>query len=367
MAWAIQEHGAQKVNGAGRRLAKMQFPVEDAADLKALDIINNWRAAHSYPLNTFQITLRRKGRKFERGVIVSQRTKRLESIHAKLARQPTMRMSQMQDIAGCRAVFKTLNSVRRLVRAYKLSQFDHTLRGEKDYISNPKEDGYRCIHLVYEYEGTEANKAYTGTKIEIQVRTQLQHAWATAVEAVGTFTKQALKSNQGDEAWLRFFALMGTAIAAIEQAPPVPGTPMDKKDLVDEIEQLVHHLHVKEKLLAYNTSIELAGQAKDAKYFLLQLDPSVMPPKITIWRYKAKESEFANTHYTELEAALPEESETQIVLVSVDDVNALRRAYPNYFLDTTGFANTVTKVLNRDFPDPVPAQTNLPLIELPQR
>jgi Region found in RelA / SpoT proteins len=353
MAWATPEFDHLAVNEAGRQLVKMLFPVTTPEGRSALEIINNWRSAHAYPLNTFQITLRRKGRKVERSVIVSQRTKRLESIHAKLVRQPTMRMSQMQDIAGCRAVFRNLVSVRRLTQRYKASQFDHILRGEKDYIAHPKPDGYRCNHLVYEYCGTDATAAYNGTKIEIQIRTQLQHAWATAVEAVGIFTKQALKSNLGDEDWLRFFALMGSAIAAIEQTPPVPDTPQNKNQLIEEIEHLVQKLHVEQMLMVYNTSIQLAGQAKDAKYFLLQLDPEATPPKITIWRYKAKESEQANAHYTDLESDLPEASECQIVLVSADDVNALRRAYPNYFLDTRVFANTLSRVLAEDFPDPL--------------
>jgi hypothetical protein len=366
MAWAEPIYERKEVDAAGRALAKLEFPVTTVEGYQALAVINNWRSSHSYPLNTFQITLRRKGRKIERTVIVAQRTKRLESIHAKLARQPSMRMSQMQDIAGCRAVFRSMRSVRRLVQIYRASQFDHIFRGEKDYISHPKPDGYRCHHLVYEYKGTEVTKAYTGTRVEIQIRTQLQHAWATAVEAVGIFTKQALKSNQGDTDWLRFFALMGSAIAAIEQCHSVPETPTDKTALVDEIEQLAHHLHVQEMLMVYNASIQLAGEAKDAKYFLLQLDPQQAAPQVTIWRYKAKESEKANAHYTDLEAALPDGSEIQIVLVSVDDVNALRRAYPNYFLDTTVFAQTVTRVLKGDFPDPLPLQTTLPLSVPPQ-
>ena len=354
MAWAVPLYDRKDVDDAGRKLAKLEFPVTNMEGLGALAIINNWRSSHSYPLNTFQMTLRRKGRKLERGVIVAQRIKRLESIHAKLTRQPTMRMSQMQDIAGCRAVFKNMVSVRRLVQKYKTSKFDHVFKSEKDYIANPKPDGYRCHHLVYEYRGTDANAAYTGTKVEIQIRTQLQHAWATAVEAVGIFTKQALKSNQGDEDWLRFFALMGSAIAAIEQCNPVPGTPLEKEKLISEIACLVNQLHVSEMLSMYNTSIVALGSAKDAKYFLLELD--LGKKQVTYRQYKALQSEEANRQYTELESLLPDDSDNQIVLVSVENINALRRAYPNYFLDTNMFGQLVARVLKGEIPDPLPRQ-----------
>lgn len=111
----------------------------------------------------------------------------------------------------------------------------------------------------------QATTLFNGLKVEVQVRTQLQHAWATAIEAVGIFTKQALKSNQGDQDWLRFFALMVTGIAAIEQCPAVPNTPLTKYDLIKELKPLADKLHVKEMLMVYNTSIQALGLAKDAK------------------------------------------------------------------------------------------------------
>ena len=80
---------------------------------------------------------------------------------------------------------------------------------------------------------------------------------------MGLFTKQALKSNQGDEDWLRFFALMGSAIAAIEQCNPVPATPSDKLALIDEIECLCNQLHVSAMLaiflLALSEAIPVVG------------------------------------------------------------------------------------------------------------
>lgn len=360
MAWATPNYPPEEVNAAAKKLAKLEFPVVDFAGLSALAVLNNWRSSHAYPLNTFQITLRNKARKIERTVIVAQRSKRLESIHKKLVAKPTMRMTQMQDIAGCRAVFTKLTSVYRLVRGYKTSKFDHKFRGEKDYIATPKPDGYRCYHLVYEYCGSGETEAYSGLRVEIQVRTQLQHAWATAVEAVGIFTRQALKSNQGNQDWLRFFALMGSALAAIEQTAPVPNTPVQKAQLVKEIAELSQSLHVKQMLQVYNATITTLGSAKDEKYFIVEVDPEEL--RITVRRFKAKESEEANRIYTELESKLPDGSPNQVVLVSVDNINALKRAYPNYFLDTDLFSRLVDRVLKKDFPEPV-AQTSLPLSE----
>lgn len=356
MAWAVPEYEPQEVNAAGKALGSMAFPVETEEGFAALSVINNWRSSHAYPLNTFQITLRNRARRIERNVIIAQREKRLDSIHRKLVSKKTMRMTQMQDIAGCRAVFNKLSDVYKLVELYKARQFDHKFRNEKDYIASPKPDGYRSYHLVYEYVGSGPGVPYSGLRVEVQVRTQTQHAWATAVEAVGIFTRQALKSNQGDADWLRFFSLMGTAIASIERTPCIPGTPTTKTELVTELRELAHSLTARDMLRAYNTTLNTLGSAKDAKYFIVELDPD--ENKVTVRQFKNKESAEANRQYTELESQIPEDSRRQVVLVSVADINALKRAYPNYFLDTALFSRLVDRVLKGEFPDPLPPPSN---------
>jgi hypothetical protein len=352
VAWTTLDFKADEYNAAARLLSKTSFPVTTVEAIDALEIINNWRSAHAYPLNTFQITLRNRARKFEKSVVVAQRAKRLDSIHRKLLAKKTMRLTQMQDVAGCRAIFSKLVNVYRLAEYYKKSDFDHKFRNEKDYILNPKADGYRSYHLVYEYTGTDTTSDYSGMRVEIQIRTQMQHSWATAVEAVGLFTRQALKSNQGDEDWLRFFALMSSAIAAIERTPCVPGVSDSKDHLVHEIYTLSEKLRAKDMLRAYNTTLETLGAAKDAKYFIIEVDP--VAGKVTLRRFKAKESAAANTKYTDLESKIPAGSSSQVVLVSAADITALKRAYPNYFLDTNLFARLVDRVLAHDIPDPLP-------------
>ena len=114
-------------------------------------------------------------------------------------------------------------------------------------------------------------------------------------------------------------------------------------------------------LRAYNTTLNTLGAAKDAKYFIVELDPD--QNQVTVRRFKAKESAEANRQYTELESQIPEGSRRQVVLVSVADINALKRAYPNYFLDTALFSRLVDRVLKGDFPEPVTPSTISPAIK----
>ena len=74
---------------------------------RALTVINNSRSSHSFPLNSLQVNLRHIARRVFDGSLIAQRIKRLASIELKLKRFKTIRLSQMQDIGGCRAVVRS--------------------------------------------------------------------------------------------------------------------------------------------------------------------------------------------------------------------------------------------------------------------
>lgn len=311
----------------------------------ALAVINNWRSSHSFPLNTFHVGLRRRASLIDPKVITSERIKRLASIESKLLRFRSQRLSQMQDIGGCRAVVQNIEMVADLTRSFLKSDLRHRLVGHDDYILAPKASGYRGVHLIYRYH-SDKKTTYNGLNIEVQLRSQLQHAWATAVETVGTFIRQALKSSEGEEEWLRFFALMGTALALREGTNPVPNTPTKKKELVDEIRRAEKDLGIIAKLRGFQASLNemTTGKSRGAHYFLLKLEPN--KGLVTVTGFKRPQMEEAADAYLEAEKSIKEEKGSEAVLVSVDSIAALRRAYPNYFLDTDLFLDALRDTLS---------------------
>ena len=109
MAFAVPQFSRSRVDRAGQILVST---TPDVVDLEAaLTVINNWRSSHSFPLNTFQTTLRTKARTVDNAALVAQRIKRLSSIEHKLRRFSGLRLSQVQDIGGCRAVVATVADV----------------------------------------------------------------------------------------------------------------------------------------------------------------------------------------------------------------------------------------------------------------
>lgn len=216
--WAEPQYESKgQVDRAGKLLINPES-AENADDiLTAFSVINNWRAVHSYPLHIAKVTLKARADSVSKRAISAQRLKRLSSIAAKLKRNPHMKLTQMQDIGGCRAIMPKMKVLRELIASYETAiaknppekettkqkiQIRSVLVEKYDYITNPKPDGYRSHHYVFKYQTAAKAKAkqiYNGLRVEIQLRTKLQHAWATSVEAISTFTEQALKSGLGNE------------------------------------------------------------------------------------------------------------------------------------------------------------------------
>ncbi len=310
-------------------------------------VINNWRSSHAYVLNTFQMALRHRAIKVDKGAIVAQRSKRRTSIKAKLERMDSLRLSEMQDIAGCRAIVSSVKQVYELVEGYKRRYSKHKLVDEDDYIKHPKSDGYRGYHLIYRYYNSKF-PAYKGLKVEIQLRSGLQHCWATAVETTDIFERQGLKAHQGTPEWRRFFALMGAAIAMREDCKTVPRTPRNWRDLTTELREAAMQLNVKSRLSAFGATLKIIGEADTQRagirHVLLFLDPDEGNERLSLYGFPTRNMDDAAKQYYIRE--LEKKEGTDAVLVSVSDAATLRRAYPNYFLDTDVFLQTLDEFIS---------------------
>ncbi|WP_323030772.1 RelA/SpoT domain-containing protein [Brachymonas denitrificans] len=343
MAFAKLEFSKGEVNRAGDLLiSKGPCEVEDF--IWATKVLANWRGCHLYPINTFQALLRQKLKSIDSGALVAQRLKRAPSIVSKLQRFEGMKLARMQDIGGLRAVVTSMVKLRKLETAYRRATFKHKLVSSKDYIAEPKIDGYRSIHLIYKYSNSRAPD-YEGLSIELQLRTILQHAWATAVETMGTFLGQALKSGQGETDWREFFQIASAALAIVEKCPVPPGFEgLDAKSIAKKLALSERKLQVLNKLssfaIAANSITKERGQGA---YHLVILDSSART--VTIRPFSQNRLDEANKAYAEIEARSKGGENIEAVLVSAGPIDALRKAYPNYFLDTQVFVREINKII----------------------
>lgn len=350
-----------QINKAG---IKLTDPATEAADIsEAMDTLSFWRHCHEVPLEAAFDPLQRIARQIDRDAIFARRLKRTASIVSKLQRsQGRMQLSRMQDIGGCRAIISTEKKLRKIVRELKkvpqLKSADGSFR-IRDYIAEPKPDGYRSFHIV----GKFADDTGSARSIEIQVRTRIQHYWATAVEIVDLFTGQALKSNQGDPEWEDFFAAVSRQFALMEHVPVFSQLTVqrqfdeyskllmrDEALLLDclEVQRLAKSVDVSGRLEAFANSLkiiddklsELAGSG----YVLLQIDTS--KKFVSSAMYESQHSAKAEKAYIALEKATIDDPTMVVALVSSAAVGGIKEAYPNYFADSTEFLQLLNIINN---------------------
>ena len=113
---------------------------------------------------------------------IKSRLKKLDSIREKLERKELPFSIQsvedsLNDIAGIRVICSFPQDVYMLADAL-LSQDDVTLIEKKDYIANPKPNGYRSLHLIVTVPIFLANEKKI-MRVEIQLRTIAMDSWAS--------------------------------------------------------------------------------------------------------------------------------------------------------------------------------------------
>jgi putative GTP pyrophosphokinase len=188
-------HSKSEVDRARRALAddleaaqKNPGLIDDEAFLErlvaAIDVVDWWRGEHAKPLSRVAANLRYYVAK-EGDPVVGQRLKRVPAIAGKLLRESNMKLSRMADIGGVRAILPDQAAAYRVASHLRRNW---TITKVRDYVINPKEDGYRALHPIGRNRGQ---------LVEIQLRTPNQDMWANYVETFSRTAVPGLKFGLG--------------------------------------------------------------------------------------------------------------------------------------------------------------------------
>lgn len=311
-----------RVTRAGDNVRNGTATVED------FHVIDEWRAAHRNVLNTFQAILRQRTR--GTGITVAQRHKRKRTIFDKLHRFPGMRLAQMDDVAGCRLIFKKLKDLYAFRAIFLAARFNHERRNELDkydYIKNPRDTGYRGVHDVYEYDvKSEVGKQLAGLNLEIQYRSLVQHAWATAVEVIGFITESQPKFQTGDKRYEQAMALASEILARAHENLKGPFPDLPDRDLVAQFLALDSELGLLRTLRGLNAASRTVSDKRNA--ILIFSESGELEVRAF------RDAPDALRALFELERQMPERD---IVLVRADTSDEVRIAFRNYFSDARDF------------------------------
>lgn len=345
MSFPEPSHSRSSVDKAGNIFINPHSSVFELGS--ALDTITNWRACHGYPLNTFQATLRTRLKTHRIQAIVAQRLKRMSTIIDKLNRfSKWLKLSKMQDIGGLRAIVNSITDVESLKALYLSDRnFCHQLVRTDDYITTPKLDGYRSYHLVYKYKNPKAPK-YNGLFIELQIRTKLQHLWATAVETMGEYLNQKLKSGEGEKKWKDFFTLSSSAFSFIEKTAPVPShEKMTQTEVIRALKHIEYNIHAIRTMRMFGKTLQIISKKQTSSFYhliILNHDERIVELK----SFSRKNLRKAISAYAQIEKKIINGEHLEAVLVSAGDINQLKKAYPNFFLDLEEFIKQIEKIIN---------------------
>lgn len=314
------------VNRAGNSIR------ENTADIEDYLVIEEWRAAHRAVLNTFQAILRNRTRRSK--ITVAQRHKRRSTIFDKLLRFPEMQLARMDDVAGCRLIFRNIKTLNRFRSDFHKARFHHKRKNDTEkynYIANPKRTGYRGIHDVYSYDvNSESGKHLKGLLVELQYRTAVQHSWATAVEVIGFITENQPKFEKGDDRYNHAMALASEILARAYEDEKGPYPEKTNVDVVQEFLTFDAELNLLNTLRGLNAA---SAEVSENRNSILIFHES---GELEVRTYRSATEALGALF--ELENEHPG---TDIVLVKADTSEEVRFAFKNYFSDARDFIRLI--------------------------
>jgi ppGpp synthetase/RelA/SpoT-type nucleotidyltranferase len=191
-----KEISKSQVDRLGDRLKKGKI---EEADLRMLD---QYRRSYAEAYESVVGAIRRELSLEPTG----RPAKSTTSIAEKLRRE-SIRLTQIQDIAGCRLLATDIANQNQVIQSLSNLFEDVTIVDRRQQPSH----GYRAVHVIVRY---------WGKLIEIQVRTELQHLWAELSERYSDIVNPAIKYGAGDKETQTMLEIASSLVLSIESNEP---------------------------------------------------------------------------------------------------------------------------------------------------
>lgn len=292
-----------------------------------LNKLQAYRTSHKATLSTVFNALCKLSKTISKAAIITYRTKRFESIIRKLQRYPDMQLSRMWDIGGCRCIFDNNYQVYKLM---KLIQRDTCLKIKKiyDYIEKPQEEGYRSLHLFIEIPDSSIT-------IEVQIRNQNDHNWATLVEITDLLMNVKLKEYADNKELLLLHKLLS------DKETLSTGERKTVADIIDKYNyfQKLSSVFGKNYIQIRKRWLEIEG--KGAQYFLIETRIEEVPKITAFTNFVEAEETYFDVYKSNHNA--------NIVLthLAVANYHHVSVAYSNYILTFHSFLDDFYQILEK--------------------
>ena len=319
-----------KIDRAGIAFAKDSFRnVEEMVEFE--DVFDEYRKSHLEPLSETTLELQRWLNEYGHDYYIAQRLKRKPQIIRKLNRL-SVRLTQLQDIGGCRIIVEKNELVDQIISFLKAkieSTEELKLVRITDYREKGRDiTGYRSVHLLLER---------SGKKLELQLRSRIQHYWAESIERTSVIYGRHLKESEGDERVISYFQKLSDAFFEIESGrTPSVRFRLEIDVAKKEAEGIIrkHSLskaidsHVNEDIILTLTEKERRSSSPINNWIIV-FDWS--SGKFVSWDIVGKTPDEAIKAYVHYENQFPAEKHFEVVLIGSSHVATVRKTHSHYF------------------------------------
>jgi putative GTP pyrophosphokinase len=291
-----------------------------------LSSLQDYRTSYKESLSSVFNILCTNCRQVRKDSIVTYRIKRFESIINKLRRYPDMNLDRMWDIAGCRCIVKDDETVYKVRDKIKTCL---NIVKTYDYIETPQEEGYRSLHVFVSLPGD-------SLVIEVQIRSQIDHNWATLVEITDVIFNEKLKESKSNPELIRFHLLLSNKDDL---------SLSEMKDLF-KVEKKYRYLEKLSSVFSrnyLNVRTQWLQVEKDVRhaYYIIEVRPNNTPDIIPYSSYQMAEDEYYNR--------FKRNQNTNMVLTHIPKATyeQISVAYSNYILTVHQFMDDCYTILEK--------------------
>lgn len=319
-----------RLDKAGRCLANPDGV--DEYELLELEVdFDAFRAAHLQPLSEMTIELQNWLAAYGGNYYIAQRLKRKPQIVRKLRRLNT-RLTQLQDIGGCRIIVDSNKDVDRLsdyLKEKSASSDLFELKKITDYRDLGRDDsGYRALHYIM---------SRNGYGLELQIRSKTQHYWAESIERTSVVYGNHLKEGEGDASVIGYFKVLSDIFYEIEAGrEPSPRQKTDLDQMRVRSEAIIERSDKAGAIGSYvNEDVIKAMVEKEAhepsglKNWLIVFDWN--SGAFVTWDVVGRSPEEAIAAYVRYENDFPAEEKYEVVLIGSSDVSTVSQTHSHYF------------------------------------
>ncbi|HGM8160898.1 TPA: RelA/SpoT domain-containing protein [Pseudomonas aeruginosa] len=319
-----------RIDKSGLALSKGKF-VDEVDYIELEEVFDEYRKAHLQPLSETTLEIQSLLAGYGGAYYIAQRLKRKPQIVRKLQRL-SVRLTQLQDIGGCRIIVEKNKDVDALLEYLKEkagSTAGFSIDRVTDYREKGRDDtGYRALHVIM---------ARDGRALELQIRSRIQHYWAESIERTSVIYGYHLKEKEGAPEVIEYFKHLSDVFFEIEAGREPSAVQRIKIDALRESCERIIKQSDKHKIFdsfvnedVIKTLVEKEMRSGSGiNNWILIFDWN--QGAFVSWDIVSRDPNDAVESYIQYENQYPSDQGYEVVLIGSSEISTVRQTHSHYF------------------------------------